>query len=794
MAENKRTQENTTIEDIVGETQQSQQPTDPFARLQKENRRVARPKTIHVQWRTKRGSKLSPKVFLAWCLIFVIVFLGLAFAGLYFAISSSEVLQRIGLEVDSVKNVLLLFAWLFFGLIFFGGFYVFVLNIYRLITVKTKRKIKYGLGLFLWFIIIIGAIIGGVISIERIKSISWTTQIQTNLLVIPWVQTRDGPVLGSDGIPLITPMKINFQLNKPQFDQNILRQIGTSNPITGYQVDCGNGQTISAPATINVWWAWQWWWFADHCLYTQKWAFPITLTVNYTERTTWNARSQTFDVTTMQPQAAIDLTPSDGEPALNDKKTEYIIGVAPVSVDVRAQTLFSELELPEDKIAWDFDGDEVADIIDNASFTYPFDQSKLHTIAYQLPGHPDYNETWFTFDLRVIESELAQCGIEVTSLENERYRFSPQFDELVDVATYHYTIYDMSRDTMLEKSRKISDDSWNYTFTQWWKYQIQVSYFTPEGLKWSCRSEELTIWLAWNTVDFTTRYRQSPNEPFINEWDWRIVVLDEVNREIAITSIPVTLELSVDAVRPDPNAKVQLYYDERQVFSDRNGVFEIAIANLGSKTLEFVTTTAQWKEDRQPYTVEVSRSPLRANMIAEPMVWEDPVEVTLDASISDLYDEDDEIVYFTRDFWDGESRTNVSQWKITHTYTYDVDKDSWEYYPAVTVRTKKWEEDSYRLETPIIVKKTQKTVDLRVDSHPTRQARLNEIVTFGVQTDWIIDRIERDFGNGKVFGCDGRTCTTAPIQYTEPWTYQVKAEVFYADDIPVVGRTTVRVY
>jgi hypothetical protein len=71
------------------------------------------------------------------------------------------------------------------------------------------------------------------------------------------------------------------------------------------------------------------------------------------------------------------------------------------------------------------------------------------------------------------------------------------------------------------------------------------------------------------------------------------VILDEVNRNIAVTSIPVTLELSVDAVRPDPNAKVQLYYDGRQIFADRDGVFELAVANLGTKELEFVTTTAQ---------------------------------------------------------------------------------------------------------------------------------------------------------------------------------------------------------
>jgi hypothetical protein len=72
-----------------------------------------------------------------------------------------------------------------------------------------------------------------------------------------------------------------------------------------------------------------------------------------------------------------------------------------------------------------------------------------------------------------------------------------------------------------------------------------------------------------------------------------VVLVDEVGREVVVTSIPVTLELSVDAVRPDPNAKVQLYYDGRQIFADRTGVFEVGIANLGRKDLEFVTTTAQ---------------------------------------------------------------------------------------------------------------------------------------------------------------------------------------------------------
>lgn len=769
-------------------------PLDPFARLQQESKQVARPKQLKVTNQVKRGSKLSPRVFLLGCIGFMVVFLGLTYAGLYYAITSSEVLQSIGLEIDAVKNVLLVFARLLFWLVFLGGFYVLVLNIYRLITVKAKSKIKYALGVFLGFLLIMGTVIWGTISIQRIKSISGTNKVQTNLLVIPRIQTQDGQVLASDGIPLITPLKMKFQLNKEQFDKNILRQIGTANPISGYEVDCGNGQTISAGATINLWWT-LWWYFGDHCLYTEKGEYLIKLTVYYTNRTTNQAQSSTFDVAMIPTQAAIQLTPNDDTPYRNDRKTEYIIGVAPVSVDFRAQLLFTDLGLADDTIIWDFDNDGIADLIDNAAFTYPFDESKLHTISYQLPGLQQYGDTWFTFDLRVVESELAQCTLDVQSLDNnKRYKFAPQFDEIVDVATYHYTIYDTSRDTMLENSNKVQDPTYSYTFEQWGSYQIQASYFTPEWLKWSCRSERLVVWFVGNQVDFTTRWRQSDDEPFVDAWEGRTVLVDQVNRKIAVTSIPVTLELSVDAVRPDPNADVKLYYDGRQLFADRDGVYEVPIAQLGKKDLERVVTTAQSKEDRQAYEVDISRSPLSATIIAEPMVGTDPFEVTLDASVSALYDEDDEIVFFTRDFWDGESRTNVSQWKIRHTYTYDLDADVGEYYPSVTVRTRKGFTDSYRLETPIVVKKALKEVDVSVDSHPTLQARVNDIVTYSVQTDGAIDRIEWDFGNGQAIWCDDRTCSSAPIRYTEPGTYKVRAEVFYQDDVPVVGRTTVRVY
>jgi len=64
----------------------------------------------------------------------------------------------------------------------------------------------------------------------------------------------------------------------------------------------------------------------------------------------------------------------------------------------------------------------------------------------------------------------------------------------------------------------------------------------------------------------------------------------------------------------------------------------------------------------QTYSVLTSRNSVEAliNVNGE-SVGEDPFEVELDASVSPLYDEDDEIVFFTRDFGDGELLQKVSQ-------------------------------------------------------------------------------------------------------------------------------------
>jgi hypothetical protein len=159
-----------------------------------------------------------------------------------------------------------------------------------------------------------------------------------------------------------------------------------------------------------------------------------------------------------------------------------------------------------------------------------------------------------------------------------------------------------------------------------------------------------------------------------------------------------------------------------------------------------------------------------------------------------LYDEDDEIVFFDWNFGDGEIKRKVSQGKVTHTYSFDAENDKGEFYPTVTVYTRKNIQDTYRLPEPIVVKRKQREIDIFMDSHPQQQSKVGETVRMSVRTDGLIDSIKRDFGNFKTISCDSRECSETSIIYDEPGIYEIRVEVGFEDNIPSVKTLKVRVF
>lgn len=114
------------------------------------------------------------------------------------------------------------------------------------------------------------------------------------MLVLPYLETKDKPIRVNDGIPVIAPLKMRYQLNKDQVDKNILPSLGGSAQLTSFEVDCGNGQILSANQQIYLGQTNNF--FNDYCLYLTKGSYPISLKVNYLDRTSGESLSKSFPV------------------------------------------------------------------------------------------------------------------------------------------------------------------------------------------------------------------------------------------------------------------------------------------------------------------------------------------------------------------------------------------------------------------------------------------------------------------------------------------------------------------
>jgi hypothetical protein len=286
-------------------------------------------------------------------------------------------------------------------------------------------------------------------------------------------------------------------------------------------------------------------------------------------------------------------------------------------------------------------------------------------------------------------------------------------------------------------------------------------------------------------VSFDLSYRQTDSNKF-QKSSPSSAVRFSWNTMIFVEDIPMQLRFDILSIQPDPSAELKVYYDDRQVFSESKNQFDVSVASLGEKKLKFEVTTKEGKVSTQEYTILVDRSSVRAMIKPSKVVGEDPLEVELDASISPLYDEADEIVYFTWDFWDGTIEENSSQGKVKHIYKFDQAKQQGRYFPKVTVITKKWATDSFTLKEWISVKKQQREALIRVESHPTQQVRLGEVVKFRLQTDGQIKKVSWNFWQGKSFSCDGRSCLEITTTYDELGDFSVRAEIEYMDGAPVV--------
>jgi len=121
--------------------------------------------------------------------------------------------------------------------------------------------------------------------------------------------------------------------------------------------------------------------------------------------------------------------------------------------------------------------------------------------------------------------------------------------------------------------------------------------------------------------------------------------------EIVLTTIPAQIKLDINEIVPPISRPViKVTYDGATVNPSSQQSYLIKVDTRKSHTIVIMVTDEQGKTSKQEYTITSDVSPIIGVVKTSSKVGFDPLTVTLDASISQLNDPDDEVVYFTWDF------------------------------------------------------------------------------------------------------------------------------------------------
>ncbi len=255
--------------------------------------------------------------------------------------------------------------------------------------------------------------------------------------------------------------------------------------------------------------------------------------------------------------------------------------------------------------------------------------------------------------------------------------------------------------------------------------------------------------------------------------------------QIQISQLPTTLTLQILNITPNSSSaqkRVFIDWESRpSLFSDPN-TFQITIDEDKQQeiTLE-VSDPDQQLTTTKTIEITVNQATIIGTLLVSPeTVWTSPFTVNLDASTTTLNDPNDEIVYFSRDFWDWVKNANTSESIISHTYEYDFANENGVFYPSVDMRTKNWL--TFTVSGTIIsVKKPNTNIVISLDEHPAQLANVWENVPMSITFDWMPKKIYWEFGDWDTQECDWRSCSETMHTYIKWWTYSIKARVEFED-------------
>lgn len=728
------------------------------------------PKVIIKKW-----SKISPLKFAIGCGLFWFLLIGAVGFILFIALQNPTQFQGI-IGIEGIKTGLKLFAGLFFGLLFLGSFILIIFNLYKLITQKTGGKIKYMIWLIFGALILGWTVFWGIVSFNRINEIIETTGANNSLL-LPYIKFKDEYKPISNGYPIIAPTKVLYGAN-----ETLLNRFLTTNfvnkTINTLKLDCWNWKQFLDYSQSQKQ-------FNGQCLYMKKGEYAIKFITNITDKSTGVTEDITSEIWPLSIATEIALVPSSGTLTHNDAYDEIIIGKAPTKINFDSTSVFTDLKLNEYKIQWDLDGDGTFDKTDLTNFSHQFRKPQVQSIYYTLPGIGANSNLVYQIDLRVLQNDVPICTIAATpsSKSNTIYDITTTFDtQQVRINSYMYRIKNLWTNRFLANNINNRREKFEYDFTSQGNYIVYLDYVTEDGKQGSCESDTVEVGASTFNVDYELQYKwpdDTTRKPLTNTG---IVSFD--GTKISTTVLPIKLLLNIKTITPQSStAKTTIKLDNQIIQTPNGKSYEITLHNSDHET---ITVNVNDSLTQATSTLEFPIHILQEDIIGKLNTFPDsvgtsPFEVTLDASTTTLTDQDDEIIYFTWNYGDGEIIENSSQSRTTHTYVYDENNQNGSYNPTVTITTKKWKTAKFGLASPILVKKPIINSRISIDSHPAQIATVGDKVDFSLHTDGTPTHILRNFWTSENIECTNRSCANVPMFFTTAGTYTITATITYKD-------------
>lgn len=729
--------------------------------------------------KVKKWSKISIFYFFMWCMIFFLLLMWMTIFWTFYIIQNPEQLKSIWLEEESLKKFLYSIVALFFWILFFTWLFLFIMNIYRLLVYKLW-KVKYLFWTIIWFIFLAFALWWWMYAFSEINKLQSQKIIKTNNIVDYYVSVQSSfqwsvklqweqIVLWK--IPKIAPLYFYFSLNREIF----LTQIANKRWISPsrFEIDCWNWQEPLKETYNNL--VWKSPRFPNYCLYIKKWDYILKLKYFYVDRATNKEKSDEIELPKIDINSQVDIfvewNPNAlDEKNLNDNKNEIILWANPINIQFDSKKIFSDLNISSYDIDWYLNWEKIDWSTDNTILNMPFTKEWLYEISYNLPS---FNKYFPAFFVRVQPSSLWKCDVIVEKKWEWKYTINIDRLNSNELSSYKFELLDLDK----LNTKKIEKKSLKflYELPEWWKYKFLFKYTTLKNENWYCESEEINTQIGSFKILYDLMWKLTLDKEF------KKLSLNETEKKYIVNKIPYILNLKINNIIPNQNDIIpEVFIWEQSYPNIWENSFEIELNEEKEYDIQ-INLTRNWQivyTEKVPLKVE--KRPLIANLTVTPDSWFEPLTVELDASLSEINDKEDEIIYFTFDFWDWQVKNKVSQWKIRHTYVFDKVREDWIFKPKVSVYSKKWLEDSTT--SSISVKKEVKKIEIELappNNHQT--AREMEPVRMNIKTDWDIKKIYWDFWNWKEVSWNWREVQETVTTYDKKWIYTIKVRVEYED-------------